>query len=252
MKKFLFKVQGNEAGTSLLQFLKQKSGFSGKEVKRMIDAKACKVNDLVERFSTYRLKKGDFISFEQKEEVKQELFSLYQDEYLNAYYKPPFYVVSNKKFFLHRLDKETSGVLLNSKEEAFLDLFRNREIQKVYYAICVGIPAGDSGVIKKPIMKNGEQRSAETEWKCLARKNGLSLIRCYPKTGRTHQIRIHLASIGVPVLGDHMYGRRSDVNRIFLHAYKVAFKHPMTQEDIVIKASIPKEFLEIFSENLYR
>ncbi len=252
MKKFHFKVQGDEAGTSLLQFLKEKSGFSGKEVKRSIDAKSCFVNGLVERFSTYRLQKGDVVLFN-KEEKPEQLISLYQDDFMTACYKPPFFVVSNKKFFLHRLDKETSGVLLNSKEEAFSDLFRNREIQKTYYAICEGSPKLNSGVITKPIEKHGEKKSAETEWKCIARKNGLCLIKCFPKTGRTHQIRIHLASIGLPILGDHVYGKRdrSDAKRIFLHAYRVEFIHPMTSKDVKITASVPKDFLEIFNAHLY-
>ncbi len=251
-KKFHFKVQGDEAGTSLLQFLKEKSGFSGKEVKRSIDAKTCLVNGLVERFSTYRIARGDLITFSKEEKVEAPV-SLYQDPYLTACYKPPFFVVSNKNFFLHRLDKETSGVLLNSKEEAFVDLFRNREITKTYYAICVGGPKEKSGLITKPITKDGVQRSAETEWKVLAQKNGLSLIKCMPKTGRTHQIRIHLQSIGVPILGDHVYGKkgRTGAPRIFLHAYKVAFVHPMTSKDVVITAHIPKDFLELFDAHLY-
>jgi 23S rRNA pseudouridine955/2504/2580 synthase/23S rRNA pseudouridine1911/1915/1917 synthase len=252
MKKFHFKVQGDEIGTSLLQFLKQKSGFSGKEVKRAIDAKSCTVNGLIERFSTYRLQKGDIVAFE-KQEKAQELLSLYQDEYLSAFYKPPFYIVSNKFFFLHRLDKETSGVLLNSKEEAFLNLFRNREIEKTYYAICVGSPDENSGLISKPIVKDGVSKSAETSWKCIARKNGLSLIKCMPKTGRTHQIRIHLTSLGIPILGDHMYGKqgRTDAKRVFLHASKVAFIHPMSGKNIAITAHIPKDFLEFFDAHLY-
>ena len=151
------------------------------------------------------------------------------------------------------MDKETSGVLLNSKEESFADLFRNREIQKTYFAICKGYPAENSGVIKKPITKDGMTKSAETEWKCISRKNGLSLIKCFPKTGRTHQIRIHLTSIGIPILGDHVYGKqvRTDAQRVFLHAYQVAFVHPMTTKDVVIKANIPKDFLELFDAHLY-
>ena len=252
MKKFLFKVQGEEVGISLLQFLKGKAGISGKEVKRSIDAKGCLVNGLIERFSTYRLKRGDLVSLV-KEEKKEELISLYQDPYLTAHYKPPFFVVTNKEFFLHRLDKETSGVLLNSKEESFADLFKNREIQKTYFAICRGYPTENFGVIKKPITKNGATKSAETEWKCISRKNGFSLIKCFPKTGRTHQIRIHLTSIGIPILGDHVYGKqiRTDAKRIFLHAQKVAFVHPMTNENVVISANIPKDFLELFDAHLY-
>ena len=218
----------------------------------MIDAKNCKVNGFVERFSTYRVQKGDFIEF-QKEE-REELVTLYHDKYLTAVYKPPFYVVSNKHFFLHRLDKETSGVLLNSKEEAFRDLFRNREIEKTYFAICVGTHKNRKGVITKPIEKDGITKSAETAWECIAQKGDFSLIKCFPKTGRTHQIRIHLASIGLPVLGDHVYGKqeRTEAQRIFLHAYQVAFTHPMTEEQVVIRATPSKEFMEFFSAHLFR
>ena len=79
-KKFHFKVQGEEAGTSLLQFLKEKSGFSGKEVKRSIDAKTCLVNGLVERFSTYRIVRGDLITFSKEEKVEEESVTLYRYE----------------------------------------------------------------------------------------------------------------------------------------------------------------------------
>jgi len=252
MKKFLFKVSHEEGGLSLLQFLKTKSGFSGKEVKRIIDAKSCMVNGFVERFSTYRVQKGDFIELSKEE--KEELVTLYQDEYVTAIYKPPFFVVSNKHYFLHRLDKETSGVLLNSKEESFRDLFRNREIEKTYFAICIGTPKSRKGIITKPIEKEGVSKSAETQWESVAHKGECTLIKCFPKTGRTHQIRIHLASIGLPVLGDHVYGKkeRTGAQRIFLHAYQVAFIHPMTGKKVVIQAKPPKEFTELFSSHLYQ
>ena len=78
-------------------------------------------------------------------------------------------------------------------------------------------------------------------------------MKCKPKTGRTHQIRIHLNSIGLGILGDHVYaGRQGSVQRMFLHAYEVRFVHPMTGEKKVIRADIPKEFLERFGAHLYR
>jgi len=267
MRKFRFEVNAREElGLSLLQFLKLRTNMSGKAIKRSIDQHGCKVNGFIEKFSTYRVCHGDKISFEQKEVVGDDCLSLlYCDAYCKAWYKPSFYEVFSCKFPLHRLDKETSGVILNSRESSFFDLFRQRKIRKVYFAICQGHVCGKRGKIKEPIEEinvgcdrkvrriSASGKSAITSWECLGIKGSLCLIRCFPITGRTHQIRIHLSSIGLPILGDSLYSKfkRSTVDRTLLHAYEISFMHPILCTYVKINASLPKDFLAFFSAKYY-
>jgi 23S rRNA pseudouridine1911/1915/1917 synthase len=146
---------------------------------------------------------------------------------------------------VHRLDKDTSGVILVPRTHAYFlylkELFKKREIQKTYLALVVGIPKEKSGVINRAIsMKNGTvkrtlrsgkmTKEAVTEYALLGtqERSGeiYSLLRVTPKTGRTHQIRIHLASIGHPIVGDALYGKKKQpawVTRLMLHALSVEF-----------------------------
>ncbi|MEK7662262.1 MAG: RluA family pseudouridine synthase [Patescibacteria group bacterium] len=153
---------------------------------------------------------------------------------------------------VHRLDKDTSGVIVVAKDqETFLFLkkqFQGREIEKVYRAIVYGRVKEDKGVIDKPIGRSpadfrqwsahatarGKIREAVTEYKVLERFNYgqdyFTYLELYPKTGRTHQIRVHLKFINHPVLCDPLYaGKRGDalgMNRLALHAFKISFSLP--------------------------
>ena len=152
---------------------------------------------------------------------------------------------------VHRLDKETSGIMVIAKNqnafEVLKDKFKNREVKKTYLALVLGKMNQASGVINLPIAKSktstkrttkirpGQKNSqALTEWKLLKTfkeksNNFLSLLELTPRTGRTHQIRVHLAAISHPVCGDYLYGRkatksfRQDLPRIFLHAKSLEF-----------------------------
>lgn len=256
---FTSKVTYKEEGLSLLVYLREKAKRSGKEVKRAVHLGACYINGKSERFASYRVQEGDSVilyadRFEKPKAAPLEV--LYKDDYFTAWNKPA-HLAWDKRFILHRLDKETSGVLLNSHEEAFFDLFRKREIEKIYLAVVEGTPKESSGVIENELgiiqefegqkiigrVKSGG-KYARTEWKCLKQKGGLSLIECRPQTGRMHQIRVHLASIDLPIVGDHQYNGFSEirVDRMLLHAHQVKFLHPMTQELMTITAPIPKGF----------
>jgi len=268
MTKSLFKeIIDSRETISLLAFLRGKISKSGKEIKRAIDAGACFVNNRSQKFASYRLKKGDLVllyldRFEKV--VKQKPKLIMQDKYFSAWDKPPFFVCS-EEFLLHRLDKETSGVLLNSKEKGFYDLFRNREIEKTYLAVVEGVLKKKSGrienyldVVKKfdgqKIMGEvfNKGKLAITEWKVIAEKKTYSLIECKPKTGRTHQIRVHLSALGHPIIGDHQYGKLFSIrsNRMLLHAHKVRFKHPITKEELEITSPVPLQIKEIFGKDL--
>ncbi len=143
---------------------------------------------------------------------------------------------------VHRLDRNTSGVLIIAKEaktkELLKGLFVERKVQKTYIALCEGNFKDLEGVINKPLIrKKGSfkrliaksedeagARNAETEYRVIARTKGYDLVFLFPKTGRTHQIRAHMKSLGHPIAGDSLYGSSKKLsNRQFLHAFKVDF-----------------------------
>lgn len=167
---------------------------------------------------------------------------------------------------VHRLDKGTSGVMVMAKEEESLEIiqkqFKNRNIQKEYVALIKGGIKPQSGIIDIPIERNPAQREkmsiskngkeAVTEYETLDTYKGYTLLRLSPKTGRTHQLRVHLAALGYPIVGDRKYGTsKDDINRIFLHARKLTFRHPKTEKLQNFIAPLPKE-LEDFLRNLPR
>lgn len=160
---------------------------------------------------------------------------------------------------VHRLDKETTGVLLAAKNErvqrALVELFSARKIEKEYLAIVIGNPkAGEmKGRIGRHPFKRKEMtlldeggREAVTVYKTVASDGQFSIVRLFPKTGRTHQLRVQLKAIGTPILGDSTYGsesinRKWKVQRVLLHAYRLRFPHPVSSALIEIKAPIPED-----------
>ena len=156
---------------------------------------------------------------------------------------------------VHRLDKDTSGLLLVAKNDAahaaLSRQLSDREMEKHYRAVVYGKMKEQSGVIEKPIGRSKTDRKkmavdengrwAKTEWKVLKEYPDRTLLDVHIITGRTHQIRVHMASIGHPVLGDTLYGhkRMPDVPRLMLHAYSLAFNHPVTGERMRFTAKCP-------------
>lgn len=145
---------------------------------------------------------------------------------------------------VHRLDKDTSGIMvIAANREAYSDLirqFKSRKINKTYVGLVWGSFLQDSGQLLWPIgrhskygdrmsIKTKKARSAETRFKVVKRYQDYSLLDIYPLTGRTHQIRVHLAASGHPIVGDEVYGRKkvkTGCPRLFLHAYQLVFQHP--------------------------
>lgn len=172
----------------------------------------------------------------------------------------------------HRLDRDTSGVIVAAKQERAVEklfvAFRDRQMKKVYQAIVFGIPEPEQGVIEAPIGRHpvlwprwrvmDDGKSAKTAYRVTGASNGFSLVELEPLTGRTHQLRIHLAHIGHPIVGDHTYGRALNkafaqshpelkIKHHFLHAATLSFTHPMRREEIHLEAPMPqtmKEFWE--------
>lgn len=165
---------------------------------------------------------------------------------------------------IHRLDKGTSGLIIVAKtEEAFLNLkkqFKERSLTKKYYCL-VGGDVSFEGDIDMPIARskysfakfgvNEEGKRALTKFKLIKkyRKDGkiYSLLEIDLKTGRTHQIRVHLSHLRWPLVGDKVYGgeRVDGLKRPFLHAYKIIFNHPINNKEIKIETDLPEDLVEV-------
>ncbi|MFA6735422.1 MAG: RluA family pseudouridine synthase [Saccharofermentanales bacterium] len=163
---------------------------------------------------------------------------------------------------VHRIDKDTSGLLLIvKKNEAHLKIaeaIAKHEVARSYYAICCGTISETEGTIDLPVGRDPSNRlrntvirdgkRAVTHFKVIDRFGKYSLVRLQLETGRTHQIRVHMAHIGHPVLGDQLYGGlRKDipVKGQLLHAYRLGFRHPVLNSDIIIEAPLPDDFKSI-------
>ena len=163
---------------------------------------------------------------------------------------------------VHRLDRFTTGVLLVAKNDhAHRNLaaqFADRQVEKVYFALVHGHVKAESGRIDRPIARDpvrrarmtarlAEGRAAWSEYRVLRRFRGFTLLAVKIGTGRTHQIRVHLSSIGHPVAGDTLYGAPSTVEgmpplgRYFLHSHRIRFRLPSTGEEISIESPLPAE-----------
>jgi 23S rRNA pseudouridine1911/1915/1917 synthase len=180
---------------------------------------------------------------------------------------------------VHRLDRDTSGVILIAKnDEAHAKLteqFEKRTVEKEYVAIVSPAPDHDRDWIDKPIGMHPYQRekmaireghtssrNAQTFYEVVERAGGFAWLRLLPKTGRTHQLRVHLASIGCPILADKLYSGRAKImlceltlndqdqtlllNRQALHAYRLAFNHPVSGDRLEFIAPVPDEMIKAF------
>lgn len=285
--------------------------YSRAVVQRVIEGGGVTVNQKIAK-SSYRVKHGDFIKITppvairpspQGEDIPLDI--VYEDEFLAVINKPPNMVVHPAKGhwngtlvnalrfhfdtlstingdyrpgIVHRLDRDTSGVILVAKHEQthreLSLLFEHRKVFKEYIAITAGIIDRDSDYIEakiahhpfdrvKMIVTNDEgnedAKEACSYYEVIERFKGYTYVRVQPRTGRTHQIRVHLASIGHPVLADKIYGGRDSIHmknfvanlpeeedslllgRQALHALRLRFKHPRTNQMLEIKAPVPTD-----------
>jgi len=255
-------------------------------IKKAIKKKLFFVNDRVATTATM-VNTGDQVKAvfpsqkDQKRPLKVDLSVLYEDDYLAVISKPPGMLVSGNKFFtvanaltqhlkesaavaqthpypIHRLDYGTSGVLLIGKTSQSIrtlsQLFVNKAILKTYYAITIGEMDKANGTIET----TEDHRKSISQYQVVSslyskRFKALNLVRLSPITGRTHQLRKHMAHIGHPILGDQDYGQPGLILKgkgLYLHAYSLGFKHPETTKSILIEDALPKKFLKIFPEAL--
>ncbi|MCM8778326.1 MAG: RluA family pseudouridine synthase [Candidatus Omnitrophica bacterium] len=169
-----------------------------------------------------------------------------------------------KPGIVHRLDKDTSGLMVVAKsDQVHLELasqFKEHQIYRRYIAIVKGVVELDEGKIDVPLGRHprdrermsinfSKGRKAETFYRVLKRYPEYTLLEAYPKTGRTHQIRVHLSYLGYPVLGDPLYGRKDKlINRQALHAQQLGFKHPFSKEKLKFSSALPSDMQRLIQD----
>ncbi|MBE0598344.1 MAG: RluA family pseudouridine synthase [Desulfuromonadales bacterium] len=289
-RREILEVDGPAAGERLDRFLARLLGAPRKAIKKALDGGQVFVDGRTVRRAGELLNGGETIRITLEEasppapSPQPEL--LYQDEELLALAKPPrlpshptvagganaldwvraFLGRQGRAaapILLHRLDADTSGVLLlaltTEANRALAAAFADREVEKVYLALVAGTPPDDFAVSN--FLRPGRRgrieavraggQPAETLFRTLARQDGLALVEARPQTGRTHQIRVHLAGAGYPILGDRHYGGATAVSiaggvlpvpRHLLHAWKLGFRHPASGERVVLEAPLPPDF----------
>jgi len=167
---------------------------------------------------------------------------------------------------VHRIDKDTSGLLVVAKSDAahlgLSEQLKDHSMYRIYYAIVIGSPRTDEGTIDAPIGRSTADRKkmavtdrgskrAVTHYRVLAHFEGFSLVECRLETGRTHQIRVHMAHIGHPILGDEVYGGKRagfDTNGQCLHAKTLCFTHPITGIETKIDSNLPEYFESVLTK----
>jgi 23S rRNA pseudouridine1911/1915/1917 synthase len=247
--------------------------------------------------ASFRLRGGEQLAWETLKPVEAELKPqdlpldvLYEDKDLIAINKPPGLVVHPgagnrdgtlvnallhhvkdlagvggvlRPGIVHRLDKDTSGVMVVAKNDRALDAlqkaFASREVEKIYLALVVGQPA-DTGTFHTLYGRHPKNRlkfsgrvkrgkTAVTHWRVVERKGPLAQVEVQLETGRTHQIRVHFAEAGFPLLGDDLYGgkkaKTEAIGRQALHAWKLSFSHPRTGKPVKLEAPIPDDLSAI-------
>ncbi|HHS96515.1 MAG TPA: RluA family pseudouridine synthase [Chloroflexi bacterium] len=287
-----------QGGERLDRFLADRlPDLSRAQVQRLIKTGRATVNGRPAK-PAYRVEPGDRIVVQVPEEAEPvirpepiPLQIVYEDEYLLAVDKPAGMVVHpgaghstgtlvnallaycpqvadvggvDRAGIVHRLDKDTSGLLLVAKDPethaALQRQFKHRQVRKTYLALVEGRVYPKEGIIEAPVGRDQRARKrmavtrtgrpAVTQYRAVEYFRDHTLLQVRPHTGRTHQVRVHLAWLGYPVVGDRVYGRRRQSllpHRHFLHAQELVFTHPVTKEKVTLTAPLPLDLKAVLT-----
>lgn len=288
-------ITNEDAGIRLDVFLSKNADITRSRAGTLIKEGTAFVNGKAETKAGYSLRLKDEIEFDipspapaHVEAQDIPLRIVYQDDDLAVVYKPSGMVVHPaagnpdgtmvnallmhlsglsgiggeiRPGIVHRIDKDTSGLLLVAKNDkthvALAEKIAQHDIERAYRAIVIGHMKADSGAVEGPIGRHPSDRKkmaivpdgreAKTYWRVLEELKGASYLECVLTTGRTHQIRVHLSSIGHPVLGDPVYGPKKSPYPVeggqLLHAFRLGFVHPITGEKMLFEEEAEERFL---------
>ena len=278
MEKYI--VKENEI---LIEFLKKMfSNLSKNSVKSLLHNEKVFVNGNMTTKYNYELNIGDVVEI--REKVAKNIDIIYEDKDIIVINKPSglltvatekeknktaYHLVmeylkkknkNNRIFIIHRLDKDTSGIIMFAKNERAKHLYQdnwNDIVKKrCYYAVIDGKMENKEGTIKSYLKENGNMvysvkdrsgKLAITEYKVLKERKNICLLDINLKTGRKNQIRVHMKENKTPILGDLKYGEKSKlINRLALHAYKLELINPVTKKLLIFEASMPNEIKTLF------
>jgi 23S rRNA pseudouridine1911/1915/1917 synthase len=278
MEKYI--VKENEI---LIEFLKKMfSNLSKNSVKSLLHNEKVFVNGNMTTKYNYELNAGDIVEI--REKVAKNIDIIYEDKDIIVINKPSglltvatekeknktaYHLVmeylkkknkNNRIFIIHRLDKDTSGIIMFAKNERAKHLYQdnwNDIVKKrCYYAVIDGKMENKEGTIKSYLKENGNMvysvkdrsgKLAITEYKVLKERKNISLLDINLKTGRKNQIRVHMKENKTPILGDLKYGEKSKlINRLALHAYKLELVNPVTKKLLTFEINMPNEFKMLF------
>ncbi len=267
----------------LIEFLKKMfSNLSKNSVKSLLHNEKVFVNGNMTTKYNYELNAGDIVEI--REKVAKNIDIIYEDKDIIVINKPSglltvatekeknktaYHLVmeylkkknkNNRIFIIHRLDKDTSGIIMFAKNERAKHLYQdnwNDIVKKrCYYAVIDGKMENKEGTIKSYLKENGNMvysvkdrsgKLAITEYKVLKERKNISLLDINLKTGRKNQIRVHMKENKTPILGDLKYGEKSKlINRLALHAYKLELVNPVTKKLLTFEINMPNEFKMLF------
>ncbi len=284
-----FEISSDSKGLRLDKFLtSQLSSFSRTKINRLIDGGQVLVDGNVKKAS-FHLRIGQKVEIkieDEKKELKPFDFKVkiiyeYNDVIVidkpgglvvhppqKNYYKTLVNALINLKKELsdidtlrpgvvHRLDKETSGIIIlvknNESHQRLVEQFKQRAVKKEYVAIVWGKPSKNKLSVNVPLGRDIKNRlkmkvsflkskTAHTDVETIKVLDKAAYLRIRPSTGRMHQIRVHLKFLGLPIVGDKKYGLKDDFDELYLHAEKISFKHPTTSELLKFTSPIPARF----------
>lgn len=278
MEKYI--VKENEI---LIEFLKKSfSNLSKNNIKSLLHNEKVFINGNMTTKYNYELNVGDVVEI--REKIAKNIDIIYEDKDIIVINKPSglltvatekeknktaYHLVmeylkkknkNNRIFVIHRLDKDTSGIIMFAKNERAKHLYQdnwNDIVKKrCYYAVIDGKMENKEGTIKSYLKENGNMvysvkdrsgKLAITEYKVLKERKNISLLDINLKTGRKNQIRVHMKENKTPILGDLKYGEKSKlINRLALHAYKLELINPVTKKLLIFEASMPNEIKTLF------